>query len=60
MVIGAISLVKTPKNRKNDRVNIWFKKKDSRGSRPTQRNMGPGFPGNNLPKVSPLSRNATG
>lgn len=48
-VIGAISLVKTPKNRKNDRVNIWLKKKDSRGPRPTQINIGPRYPGHRGP-----------
>lgn len=49
IVIGAISLVKTPKNGENVRVNIWLKKLDSRGPRPTQRNMGPGVPGHRGP-----------
>lgn len=44
-VIGAVSLVKTPKNGKNDKVNIWLRKMDSRGLRPTQRNMRPGDAG---------------
>lgn len=48
-VIGAVSLVKTPKNGKNDKVKIWLRKMDSRGPRPTQRNMGPGDTGHRGP-----------